>query len=232
VNGRSIVDRLGALSGVVYFVLVFIGNTLATSGGPGDTPTGEQARAELQRQANSAAVNIGFAMELLGMVAFLVFVAYLYGVLRRAEGSGGWLAVMALVGGLVEMAIKLGSADVIGAAFYNRNSLSPELAKVLIDVNSMDFVVSWLPFGMFIAGAAASMLTSRVVGRGFGWAGLLLGVACIAVVVVPGVELQHATPVPFLLATLWVVAISVRLAVRAPRADATLAATPAVAATA
>jgi hypothetical protein len=28
--------------------LVFIGNTLTTSGGPGDTPTGEQARAELR----------------------------------------------------------------------------------------------------------------------------------------------------------------------------------------
>src|SRR6266540_2816108 len=124
---RSIVDRLGALSGAAFVVLVFIGNALSTdlgSGGNVSYSPGEQVVADLGKAAGSTTVAVGYTMELAGFVMFLVFVAYLYAMLRRGEGSGGWLAVVVLTGGITEVAIKLGSGAVIGAEFLGRDTLT------------------------------------------------------------------------------------------------------------
>src|SRR6266511_4600792 len=124
---RSIVDRLGALSGAAFVVLVFIGNALSTDLGSGDNVSyspGEQVVADLGKAAGSTTVAVGYTMELAGFVMFLVFVAYLYAMLRRGEGSGGWLAVVVLTGGITEVAIKLGSGAVIGAEFLGRDTLT------------------------------------------------------------------------------------------------------------
>ncbi len=206
---RSIVDRLGALSGAAFVVLVFIGNALSTDLGSGD----------LGKAAGSTTVAVGYTMELAGFVMFLVFVAYLYAMLRRGEGSGGWLAVVVLTGGITEVAIKLGSGAVIGAEFLGRDTLTPEVARALDDIGGAAFVLSWLAFGVLVAGAGASVLRSRVVGRGFGWAGLVVGTASVVSVLVSGItHMERANPIPFLLSALWLGVVSMRLGVRAPLA--------------
>jgi hypothetical protein len=216
-KGASVLDRVGALCGVAWFVLGFVGNTLATSGASGAAhPTGAQVLADLEDGAGSASARLGFSMELLSFALFAVFLAYLYGVLHRAEGGNGWLAGLVLTAGITQLAVKLASADVIGASVANRHELSPELARVLNDTNAAAFVFSWLPFGVFVAGAAAAMLHSRVVGRGFGWTGLLVGAATVAAVLAAGTDVLGANPIPFLLGGVWLLVISVRLLVRRP----------------
>jgi hypothetical protein len=221
-KGRSIVDRLGALSGAAFVLLVFIGNGLSTdlgSGGEASNSRGEQVMADLGNAAASTTVAVGYTMELAGFVMFLVFVAYLYAALRRGEGSAGWLAVVVLTGGLTEVAIKLGSGAVIGAEFLGRDTLTPEVARALDDIGGAAFVLSWLPFGVLVAGAGAAVLGSRVIGRGFGWAGLVVGTACTLSVLVAGItHLDRANPIPFLLSALWLGVVSVRLGVREPLA--------------
>jgi hypothetical protein len=231
-KGIPVLDRIGALFGVAWFVLGFVGNTLATSGASGAAhPTGEQVLADLEHGTGSGTATLGFSMELLSFALFAVFLAYLYGLLHRAEGRNGWLAGLVLTAGITQLAAKLGSAAVIGAAVVNRHELSPQLARVLNDTNAAAFVFSWLPFGVFVAGAAAAMLHSRVVGRGFGWTGLLLGAASVAAVLAAGSDLLSANPIPFLLAGAWLLVISIRLAIRRPLVTDPVPAAPAPQAT-
>jgi hypothetical protein len=82
-------ERAGAASGVVYFLLLLVGGSMMTAGGAQATrPTGEQSLADLRRHAESTSATVGLALALLGFAAFVVFLGYLHGVLRRAEGNG------------------------------------------------------------------------------------------------------------------------------------------------
>ena len=77
--------RLGALSGILFVVLLF-----------GPSSTGSDAR-------------IVVVLELIGLLFFIPFLGYVYGVLRQAEGEGAWLSATAFGAGLVDLTIKLGS---------------------------------------------------------------------------------------------------------------------------
>ena len=62
---------------------------------------------------------VGYAgafLELIGLLAFIVFVAVLYDLLRRCEHERTWLPAAALGAGLVSAAIKIGSAPPMLAA--------------------------------------------------------------------------------------------------------------------
>ena len=83
-------QRLGAACGILYVVLLF-----------GPSSTGSQAR-------------IVVVLELISLLLFIPFLGYLFSVLRRAEGEGGWLSATVFGAGLVNITIKLGS---IGPGF-------------------------------------------------------------------------------------------------------------------
>ena len=101
----------------------------------------------------------------------IVFISYLSTRVRDA----GWLATAALAGGLIEVAIKLGSGAPMFAAYLLRDEISPETARVLIDMNGAAFVISWLPLGLFVACAAGAGMRVGVLGRVLGWGGVVVG---------------------------------------------------------
>ena len=82
---EKILPRLGAISGVLFVVLLM-----------GPSSVGSDAR-------------IVVVLELAAMLFFIPFLGYLYGILRGAEGEGGWLSATAFGAGLVDLTIKLGS---------------------------------------------------------------------------------------------------------------------------
>src|SRR3712207_6087374 len=134
---------MGATSGVAWFVLIMVGNTLNTAGTTQALrPTGEEVLADLQR--TTATQDVGLVLELLGFAVFAVFLGYLYRTLRRAD-AGSWLPAAALVGGVTMLAVKLGSAGPMFAAVLRKDEISPELARTLVDINSGAFWISWLP---------------------------------------------------------------------------------------
>src|SRR5580700_5196007 len=154
-----ILDRCGALTGAAYVLLVIVGNTMSTSSpGPNPAhPTGEQDIASLRWLAGSASGQAGVTLELLGFAALVLFVGHLCTRVR----AGGWLAAAALAGGVIAIAVKLASAAPMFAAYVLRDGISPEMARVLTDMNSAAFVVDWLPTGMFVACAAGAALAAR-----------------------------------------------------------------------
>jgi hypothetical protein len=223
-NGRragGAMERLGAASGMLWFLLIMVGNQISTTGTNDSVrPSGEQILADLRRSSESTTATVGFTMELLGFAALLVFLGYLFWVLRRGDGEGSWLPGTALVAGITMIAIKLGSAGPIYAAVLRKDEISPELARTLVDINSGAFWISWLPFAVLVAATAGAALQTGLVARPLAWVGLALGVIGVVPAVSVAVAMSDFGAAPFLLSAVWLAVLSGVLTVRGPRRPA------------
>lgn len=218
--------RIGAGLAAAYVLLILIGNSIATAGSSQDShPSGQQVLHDVAAQAGDTAPAIGFALEVLGFVAFLVFLGYLVAARRdhsadTAEAVGaaraldGPATATALVAGLVMLAVKLGSAAPVIALDLDYKRLSPELAQVLSDMNGAAFVISWLPFAVFIAAVALTWSKRGLVGRPTWISGVVLGVAGVPAAMIGMQDVAGANPVVFLLSLLWLLVVGLRLLIR------------------
>jgi hypothetical protein len=208
-----IVPRLAALTGAAYIVLANVGNAMSTDAGPRPNPAhspGQQDLDYLHWLAGSTSAQVGLTLELVGFAAWMLWVGYLCTRVR----AGGWLATAALTGGVVSVAVKLTSAAPLFAAYGLRDSLSPETAHVLDYMNGVSFGVDWLPVGLFVACAAGAALAARALGRILGWGGVFVGTGTVIFTAVGGVHLDTANALPFMVCMLWILAVSVRLAIQ------------------
>lgn len=194
--------RLAALTGAAFVVAVLTGNSLTES------VSGEGVLGDLGALAASTAARSGLVVELVAFVLLLCFVGSLAGSVRRSAAAG----VMA-VAGTAMVAVKLGSAAAVLAALHTRDELDEVTATALVEENGAAFVLFWIPFGLFVAAAARVLGEAGHVGRVLGYAGLVLGTVGTVSGVLGAVWPSYAVPIPFLLSLIWVVAVSVRLAV-------------------
>jgi hypothetical protein len=181
--------RLGAASGILYVVLLL---------GAPSIPLGEEALA---------------VVELAGLLFFIPFLGYLFGVLRRAEGEGGWLSPTAFGAGLLALTIKLGNA---APSFAARDLEEGPLHTALHTMNSVAFVLSMLPLGVLVAAVAILALRTHVLPVWLGWT----SAATASVLLVNGTYFEAEFVPAFLLFALWMVLTSAVLTVRAGRATA------------
>ena len=204
-------DRIGAATGAAFVALILVGNGMTSGVSTADSAhsTGEQILRDVAHQASSTTFTAGFVLEALGFAAFIGFLGYLAGVLRRVpgRGPGGIAAGTAIVSGSVMLAVKLGSAAPLGALAIDHGHISPQLAQVLNDMSGVAFVISWLPFAIFTGAAAAGLHRASLVGRPTAYSGLALSIAGVH-------DPLGANPLAFLLGLAWLLAVSVRLAVR------------------
>jgi hypothetical protein len=184
---QAILSRFGAACGLLYVVLLF-----------GFTSIGSDAKFVL-------------IAELVGMLLFLPFLGYLYGVLRAAEGESGWLSATALGAGLVDLTIKLGSIAPSFAA--QQPGLPTPLHDALHKMNSVAFIVTLLPIGVMLAAAAIVILKTRVLPLWLGLFAALTAPACW----VNGMFLDAEFGPAFLLFLLWISLASIVLTLRAGR---------------
>jgi hypothetical protein len=226
---NRLAPHIGAASGLAYFVLVFAGNAIATSGSTvDDRSSGAEILRDLQAH-HGAAFHVGAVLELFGFLALLCFVGYLAAVLRRAEGEDGWLWVAALGGGLLTIAIKLSSAAPILAAVWRVDDLDPVTARTLTDVNGFAFFVSFATLAMLVGPAALVALRTGLLPRALAVVGLVLaGAQLVTMAAGPA----GPAVVPFLLSALWLAAVSGVLTRRARAPRAVSAAEPAATAAA
>ena len=211
-------ERVGAASGAAYAVLLMVGGPMMTAGGSDPTtPASDEALASWQRMAESGSAKLGVGLALLAFAAFGVFLGYLHSVLRRVEGPESWLPTSAVIAGVSALLIKWGSASFVGAAITRSDELSPDLARTLNDLDVAAFWASWLPYAVFVGVSALVILRTRFVPSAFGWVGLGLAVAGVATSVSIDVGMSESGAAPYLLSVLWVLALSLVLAVRGPR---------------
>jgi hypothetical protein len=207
--------RIAAATGALYVVAAVVGNVLTTGSGQ-DGQSGAAVLADL-RAGRSPAQSIGMVLGVLSFAAFLAFLGHLHRTLRRPGPAGERAATTALGAALVMVAVEIGSAAPHLAALADRNALSPDLARLLTDLNSAGFVISGYVYGIFIAAAGLSAFASRALPRGLAIAGMAVGVLTVVSAVAGVLDLAAYVPIPYLLCLAWVLVVSVVLAVRHPR---------------
>ena len=119
----KLVDRFGALCGALSILLVTVGSdALSTPPGPQVAhPTGQQDVDYLRWLADNLAAQVGVSLDMLGFAVLILFMGFVSTRVRAA----GWLAVAALAGGVIGVAIKLGSAAPMFAAYLLRDEITP-----------------------------------------------------------------------------------------------------------
>jgi hypothetical protein len=220
-------DRFGALCGTAYVVLILLPGFISGHDGPAH-PDGAWVLSDAKDRAGSAAAQVGLAMELLAFMAMLIFIGWFCTLLRRPGGPSAWLGTSALVGAVTALAVKIASAMPVLALWLDYKHLSPEAAQVLNDMNGAAFVVTFMPFGVFMLCAGLALLSSGLLGRVAGWTAVVIGAAGIVVTAVTRADPVATNPIPFLLGLVWILVVSIRLAVAGPRVEREGVATSAV----
>lgn len=216
-NGIS--ARLAAGSGAFFVVAILVGNVMELSGSSQGTD-GAAALAGLQR--DPSIVNVaGFVLAMLGFAAFVVFLGYVHGALRAAEGPDGWVATTALGAGLVSVAVKVGSIAPITAGIYRKDELTSDLARTLVDLNNAAFVLFGLLFGLFVVVTGAGCLTHRTSPRWLGWAGVVIGTLAVVAGLAGLAAPESYNPMAFVGGLAWTLVFSLVLASRGARAGET-----------
>jgi hypothetical protein len=205
--GRLRSARWGAAAGVFFAVATIVGNELANQG----DAAGDGAATALAnvRRHHGLLNHLGIALEILGFVALMFFAGYLYRILRRGEGQTGWLAATALIAAAADLGVKLGSGASLAAAYYHPADLTPEMARMLLDLNDAAFVITGITMAAFVLAVSASACASRVLPRTLVWIGVALGVLGLASPIVSLLDPSDYNPLPYLVALLWVAAIGI-----------------------
>lgn len=209
-------DRLGAACGAAYVLLIIVGNQITSGSETSAHPTGKADLAELS-ESPSLSGHIGFAMELLGFLAFMFFIGWFVHSLRQRGGASAWLAGVAGVAGVTTLSVKLASAMPVLAGQVDHKELSPGMARVLEDMNGSAFVVTFLPFAVLVLAGGLAILASGWLGRVAGWTAVVIGVLGLVVPLVTGLDPVTTNPMPFLAGLLWLLVVSVRLTWVGPR---------------
>ncbi len=213
----SVRDRIAASTGAAYVVLVLVGNQLNVAGTQqSGQPSGAQVLADASHQAATPLATVGYVLEVLGFVALMAFVGYLLDVLVRRSGADlpDAFAGTTIVAGIIGMAIKLGSAVPATLVASDRESLTPDLARLLNDMGTVGFVLSWAPFAIFVAAAGLALQRAGLVGRPTAYVGAAIGVAGVVLTLIGLARPYDANPAAFMLGLVWILVVSVRLAVR------------------
>ena len=121
-------NRVGALSGVAYVLLINLGVSVVGEDAGGAASPGQRILDEQQRIAANPWTGVALALIILAMMAFMMFAGYLCWRLR----TSGWLATTALIGGATAMLASLISLALIITVYVLRDNMSPELARALI----------------------------------------------------------------------------------------------------
>ena len=182
-------QRLGAACGIVFPIAMF----LAVGNGSHFTPW--------------RAVAATWAL-----VLALPFLAYLWSLLRVAEGDGGWLSTLALVAGVSGVLLKLASHAPELAIHRDGIAKGTQLYKALDNTAGAATLMSLYPLAVCCAAVAVIALRERVLPR---WLGIFTAVTAVALAVNAGFVFASFVPA-FLLFLLWTLVTSIVLLRRSP----------------
>jgi hypothetical protein len=173
---KVMLPRLGAACGIVFPIALFL------------------AAGDGRHFAPWRAVAATWAL-----VLALPFLAYLWSLLRAAEGEGGWISTTALVAGVSGILIKLTSHAPELAIHHDKIAKGTQLYKALDNSAGAATLTSLYPFAICCAAVAVIALRERVLPR---WLGILAAATAVALAVNAAFLFAGFLPA-FLLFLLW-----------------------------
>ncbi len=171
-------DSVGALSGVLFAVLVAVGMGVAGSANvePYD-PSAQIAKVFVEQ---SDQTQFGTILGLGGLAFFFGFLAYFRRRLQQAEGEGGWLTSVAYGGGLVTIAMLLVTISMQLATTSVSADVDAVVAKVFVTWFWNSTFVFAPPMAAFTLGASLVIVRYGALPRWTGWIGFLVTLTLIA----------------------------------------------------
>lgn len=174
-------SRLGAASGIAYVSSILVLNSAESDG------------------------NLVLGAEMLALLLFVPFLAYLWSVLRGLDAPGRWLSTTALCAGIVAINVKL--MGVLPDIVARRGEADGELAATLTRLGEVSFMASFAPLGLCLAATAAIIIRSQVLPSWLGWSAAAVAPLLIANSFDLGAEFGPA----FLLFLVWTLLASLVL---------------------
>ena len=200
------------LTGLLFVVLALVGSLIG--GEPKDA--GNPAQEIVDHYVdNKSSIIIGAAIFGLACVALVFFASYLRSVLRRAEGEGGMLSPLTLVGAAI-MAVGLAiDATLLFAIAEAADDLEPASVQTLQAFWDNDFMPIAVGTVVFLLSSGILIARYGVLPKWLGWVAIVLAIAGIT----------PAGFFAFLAGGLWIAVVSVLLALRERRPNAATFAT-------
>jgi len=212
-------ERWGALGGIVFVVMVVVAAFL-----PGSPPTTNDPASDMVKFVADKGDELRLAGYLgaLALIPFAWFLASLWRLLRRAEGGAPRLTVMAIVGGAFAAVIgALGGILLAVLPIVGVKSLGAANTRMLyILATNVGFLTL---FGVATLALAASVvfLRSRILPVLVGWLGILATLFALVggyATVSTRDAIFTCGFIAFLLASLWLVIVSIFMFREAPEA--------------
>ena len=175
-------ERIGALSGLAFFVLAVLSGFIYPQ-----QPRVDAAPAKTLAWVHDhhVALQAGMIFDFFAAGVLLWFAGYLYRVLRRAEGDVASLAPIVLASGIgVSITTAMAALPTVLLAFMDAQQgglNDPSLVRALGDLNTIFFSLTSVMTAVFLAALGWAMLRGEPA-RWLGWLALLVAAFnCIAV---------------------------------------------------
>lgn len=194
--------QLLPLSGVVAVLLIVIAFIVG-----GESPEADDSLREVLSyyNDNEADVQVASALLALGAFFFLLFSTALTDLLRRARPDSGVASRLSLAGGIV---FAVGATIFAGLGFTAAevvDDIAPGGTQAINALSSDMFFTVLVGGAAFLFGAGAATLKSNFLPRWLGWAAIVIAVVMLTPVGFAG----------FLALGIWVLIVSVMLAMQA-----------------
>jgi hypothetical protein len=211
-------SKLAAACGTLFPLAILIGDDAINQAGEAPDPQASIAAVNdyLRNAADAAASGsywVGRGIGVLAFVALLIFAAHLAQAIRRREGDAGMLATLVLGAGVVAAALPVVSAVAQFAAVTRADEgIDPEVARALLDVSFIAFVLAWLPLAVLLGAVAVAGLRFAVLPR---WLAIAAGVLAAGLLAGLAGQPADAAFMPIMLTWLWFIVTGVVAARRA-----------------
>jgi hypothetical protein len=204
---RNWLSRFPAACGLLYVIVALVASGSGDDNGPTTNSSGQAIAAYAATHQAGPFAGLG---EMVALLLLAVFVVSLYSALSRKE-SGTESALVVLVGGVLTVAIKLGSFPAFFALYSAGQATDPAVARAMMQMNGYAFEITLFTQAMLLSAVAIGGLVSGAIPR---WLAATAGVLAVALVVsAPLFAAKGFNPIElFWLA--WVVAASVTLTIR------------------
>ncbi|MFP5319793.1 MAG: hypothetical protein ACLGI2_16055 [Acidimicrobiia bacterium] len=193
--------RLACFFGLGYALLGFLGWSLLPVGGvdPND-PAADIARELVDQRGR---ISAGILLTLFSLFFFMVFLSWLWRWLRDAEGPGGWVANVTLVGGILLVGMLLVITMLtIAAAVLDDFGPDPVMARTLLVLQWQSVAVAFIPSAAFVGGTALVGHTAGVLPRWLNYSGFAIAL---------GLLIPPLAFFPYLLSSLWTGMLAIML---------------------
>ena len=204
---RIWLSRFTAACGLLYVIIALVASGSGDDNAPTSNSSGQAIAVYAATHQAGPFAGLG---EMVALLLLAVFVVALYTALGRRESSRE-AAVVVLVGGVLTVAIKLGSFPAFFALYSAGQATDPAVARAMMQMNGYAFEITLFTQALLLSAVAIGGLVSAAIPR---WLAATAGVLAVALVVsAPVFAAKGFNPIElFWLA--WVVVASFTLTIR------------------